>query len=911
MPWSAKELFSTLRSKFFSEASRGKYESLPPGFRHTSEFLHSNGHKHNRNYNDSSGDYLIGGIGLLVLGMTLFGLYGGSSVTPLPSTTSTSPSTAPTTAPLLLYATTLVGKIFNVSIAAYPYENILDLKNKLQIPIGIVPDRLILGFDGKVFDNNLTINDIGFGNGSTLHLTIVPITGVPTSQPTAPTSPTQSPTKAPSLSPSLYPTGAPSSSPTKSPTVAITQSPTGAPSESPSAAPTLSPNTAPTTSSPSSSPTKSPTVAPSASPTKYPTAAPSASPTPAPTHHPDTIFVELIGGPGDNEGAYELSNTTLACGTNHTFSRLLGVPAEGHPWNIWDGSNYVLPSDLELGDLQSHTFDCTTCFDKQWRGRCTQHPASMYNDLTITGCHTNAPSLSPSVSPTAIPTAALYAVGAFGSISCPAGTSRICYEWGTGSCTFGAKTECQDFAAQIGVTFSNLVTYNINAPLGCNQYLSDNSLRMNHRPTAAPTTYVSPYYRTFCSGSRYPTATPTASPSASPTVYPTAAPTVSPTSSAPTEAPSASPSAEPSSSAPTEAPSASPSAAPTITTRVFTATEPCGVDTNGCATSPNWGTGNYGSNEDCILTANGGGVLIFTSFAVEACNIAVYDYLQGPYNGTSPPYGTKYCGPPGNPPPAGLEITNGQKLKWDTDGSTTASGWKVCIGTVSPTTSPTTSPSASPTASPSAPTISPTVSPTVPPTPFNGPWWSVGVTSNQGCEIYPSNPKCVQTINNDDPADYGANVYCSITALTSGLVFVTKYDGYRCTDVICNGPRPEEADACHLEQNALGCTTSSCLPTTGACRKRDVDSALDDYFEIEAASESCYDKLIVAGHDYCTFTSSTRRRAFGARRRRTSGGNANGIVHQPPAYFNMTANQVIVFDSDGSEQQRGFRLCFD
>merc|ERR1719215_1601202 len=107
----------------------------------------------------------------------------------------------------------------------------------------------------------------------------------------------------------------------------------------------------------------------------------------------------------------------------------------------------------------------------------------------------------------------------------------------------------------------------------------------------------------------------------------------------------------------------------------FTATGPCMVDNEGCATSGNW-PGNYGNQENCVLTPvrNSG-----TGIAVRAFNTERrYDRLT--VNGRAYSGGT---------PPADGTVLNGD-VTWLSDFSVTTAGWKICFQSDTPPTDSTT-----------------------------------------------------------------------------------------------------------------------------------------------------------------------------------------------------------------------------
>jgi hypothetical protein len=110
--------------------------------------------------------------------------------------------------------------------------------------------------------------------------------------------------------------------------------------------------------------------------------------------------------------------------------------------------------------------------------------------------------------------------------------------------------------------------------------------------------------------------------------------------------------------------------APPVDGPYFTGT--CRIDSDGCATSGNWPT-NYANKEECEVTAVGskGRGIKVESFATEQ----KYDTLT--VNGHT------YSGT--NGPADGIVLD--QPIKWVSDFSETASGWKICFqtGTTPPT----------------------------------------------------------------------------------------------------------------------------------------------------------------------------------------------------------------------------------
>jgi len=185
-------------------------------------------------------------------------------------------------------------------------------------------------------------------------------------------------------------------------------------------------------------------------------------------------------------------------------------------------------------------------------------------------------------------------------------------------------------------------------------------------------------------------------------VPPTPAPTPSPETPAPTPAPTELPTASPTTPQPTAVPTSSP---PSLVVEDWDVTGGCTIDSDGCATSPNYPLA-YDNNGRCDFTGTFPQSLEVDTFATES----FFDKLV--VNG-----GVELSGKEkeavGSLLDSFSEITS---MYWTSDGQTSGQGWRLCatdgIGsgvaaTATPTGAPTTVPTPAPT------TLMPTSSPTV------------------------------------------------------------------------------------------------------------------------------------------------------------------------------------------------------
>jgi hypothetical protein len=129
----------------------------------------------------------------------------------------------------------------------------------------------------------------------------------------------------------------------------------------------------------------------------------------------------------------------------------------------------------------------------------------------------------------------------------------------------------------------------------------------------------------------------------------------------------------------------------------------CTVDsTAACFRSPN-----YGSSQQCTITAHEAVTLSVTAFSTEAG----WDKLTV--------NGVQYDGTTG---PGGVQVAAGSTITWTSDSSAREAGFEICSKAL--TTSPTTitptivgqtwTPTTSPTSAPTSPTVSPTTTPNTP-----------------------------------------------------------------------------------------------------------------------------------------------------------------------------------------------------
>ncbi|CAE7377068.1 Dmbt1 [Symbiodinium natans] len=334
----------------------------------------------------------------------------------------------------------------------------------------------------------------------------------------------------------------------------------------------------------------------------------------------------------------------------------------------------------------------------------------------------------------------------------------------------------------------------------------------------------------------------------------------------------------------------------------------CVLGGDGCISSSGYPSSNYPDNDACTISIDSGNTRLIDVVAFSTENNYDKLWVNGiAYDGTSTSDG-----------PAGIVPT--QDIVWDSDGSTTKSGWKICLVEVA------TSSTATTTATWMSTTTLTTLTPTTTATLAEDPGWSVAsgtcVLGGDGCisssgypsSNYPDNDACTISVDSSNTRLIDVVAFSTENNYDKLWVNGIAYDGTSTSDgpagivptqdivwdsdgsttksgwKICLAEDPGWSVAsgtCVLGGD--GCISSSGYPSSNypdndACTIS-VDSSNTRLIDVVAFStENNYDKLWVNGIAYDGTS--------------TSDGPA-GIV----------PTQDIVWDSDGSTTKSGWKIC--